>query len=437
MRILYVVHALPPLDVSGTPLIAWQYATQAVKAGHRVAIAFPRPAGGRSIPPAEGIELLPLAPAAEQWTLAAFTAPPKRDEAMLAALRKFRPDIVHIVDWVDLPSALLASIRALTVPVIRQVWNFEDVCAFIEPIRFHPDYRLCRAPLADDQCGECLVRRQGTIRATLDAPIDAAIARLTEARAAMKADFTAKVTAKRAAWRRHVGEFYDALLFPCASFARYFSSLAEIDSIPQRVVEHGIVAAKSAPPPRPPGSPLRCVFLGPCTGRKGWEVIEQSFAQLLPQAAGRLTLTVAGGKAVAERTVLAGLPGVELRDRFAPDELSALLAGGDVGLLPSPFETFSRACREMLAHGLAVIGSDAFGIPDAVTDGINGLLIGEPSVAGLSGAIRRLVDEDGLLARLTEGARTTALRSPEEEFAELAEVYRTVKVRRRSASALG
>jgi glycosyltransferase involved in cell wall biosynthesis len=143
-----------------------------------------------------------------------------------------------------------------------------------------------------------------------------------------------------------------------------------------------------------------------------------------------LTLRVAGGRALAGRTPLTGLPGVELLDGFPPSALPAMLAGCDVGLVPSPFETFNRVCREMLAYGMPVIGSDAFGIPEAVADGVNGLIIGPPSVAGLTNAIRRLLDEDGLLATLTEGARATPLCSPEDEFAELTQLYRTMAPRR-------
>jgi glycosyltransferase involved in cell wall biosynthesis len=222
------------------------------------------------------------------------------------------------------------------------------------------------------------------------------------------------------------------LIFASRSFAEYMNSITDLRTIPQRVIAHGLTAAEARPPavPRPPGTPLRCVFLGPCGDRKGWNVIEGAFARLLPEAAGRLTLWVAGGRALAGQTMLAGLPGVELLDSFPPSALPALLAGCDVGLVPSPFETFNRVCREMLAYGMPVIGSDAFGIPEAVVDGVNGLIIGPPSIAGLTNAIRRLLDEDGLLATLTTGARTTLLRSPEDEFAELILLYRTMARRK-------
>jgi len=434
MRILYVVHAIPPLDFSGTPLIAHQYAAVAARSGNEVAIAFARPSGGQAIPPPDGVQLLPLAAAPERpWTLTAFSTPPKRDEATLTPLRQFHPDVVHVVDWVNLPSSLLAALKALKVPVVRQVWNCEDVCAFIEPIRFNPDYRLCRGPFGPEQCGECLVRRLGTIRANLDAPIDQAIAKLTEARAAMKADFTTKVTAKRRAFAGHLKDSYDALVFPCASFARYFAAIADLGSIPQRVIEHGIPPPdpRPSPPPRPAGTPLRCVFLGPCNGRKGWDLVERCFTRLLPEFAGRLTLKVAGGRALAATTPLANLPGIELLDPFPSSSLAAVLADCDLGLVPSPFETFSRVCREMLAHGLPVIGSDAFGIPDAVVDGVNGLLIGEPSVDGLTAAVRRLLGDDSLRANLAAGADATPLRSPEAEFAELSELYRSLMTGRK------
>jgi glycosyltransferase involved in cell wall biosynthesis len=434
MRILYVVHSIPPLEFSGTPLVAWTFARQAAASGATVAVAFAQPAGAPPVitPPA-GIRLLPLAPAPDKpWTLAAYTLPP-RDDAAFAALRKFRPDLVHIVDWVNLPAGLLAAVRALKVPVVRHLCNVEDVCAFNEPIRFHSGNRLCRAPLSAQQCGECLVRRLGVVRASLDGPIDEVMAKLAETRASLKDDFSRKVAAKWQAFHRHLDEVYDELVFPCNSFRTYYESVFDLGAVRRRVIEHGIAVTGRPPPaaPRAPGAPLTCVFVGPCTSRKGWDVVEACFARLLPEAGGRIALRAYGARQVAARSPLAGLAGIELLDPFPADRLGAAVAGCDLALLPSPFETFSLVCREMLALGIPVIGSDAFGIPDAVTDGVNGLLIGEANADGLYRALRRVLDDDGLPDRLAAGAAATPLRSPEAEFAEVMALYRSLPPPRR------
>jgi glycosyltransferase involved in cell wall biosynthesis len=163
-----------------------------------------------------------------------------------------------------------------------------------------------------------------------------------------------------------------------------------------------------------------CVFLGPCTDRKGWPAIEGAFSRLLRERPGSVMLRAYGAPAQSQ---LSSMPGASLLPAFYPSQLSDILGWGSVGLVPSPFETFSRVCREFLCHGLAVVGSDAFGIPEAVTDGENGLLIGHPTAEGLYRALVRLLDEPGLHDRLQAGARRTKIRTEAEEFSELNALY--------------
>ncbi|MEO0036336.1 MAG: hypothetical protein RLZZ501_2359 [Pseudomonadota bacterium] len=416
MRILYVVHSYPPFEVSGTPLIARQYARQARDAGLTVAVAFADP--GRPLATEDdGIRRIPL-PLAANWPVAAYTA--SLDTApRLEALRAFRPDLIHILDWVNLPAGLLATARDLGVPVLRHVWNLEDFCPFNEPLLFDPAGRPCHLPVAAEQCGECLARRYGRVQLTLDGPIDQVIERLQAMRGQIRADFARAIAARAPAFAEHC-RVYRRLIFPCVSFERSLAPLLD-PKLPRGVVEHGI-AGPAVPPavPEPRQGPLRGLFLGPCTTRKGWGVVEQAFARLAELYPGRFSLTAYGATEPAGTLA----PGLTLRPAFSPDRLDAVLAEADLGLVPSPFETFSRACREMLARGVPVVGSDAFGIPDIVRDGDNGLLIGEPTVEGLVAAVGRVLEQPELLERLRAGARATRVRTPAEEFAELLALYR-------------
>jgi glycosyltransferase involved in cell wall biosynthesis len=49
---------------------------------------------------------------------------------------------------------------------------------------------------------------------------------------------------------------------------------------------------------------------------------------------------------------------------------------------------------EALAGGAPVIALDAGGARDIVRDGVDGVLIAEPSVAAIAAAVRRVVDRD-------------------------------------------
>lgn len=56
------------------------------------------------------------------------------------------------------------------------------------------------------------------------------------------------------------------------------------------------------------------------------------------------------------------------------DAVAPLLADADLFLLPSQNESFGLSALEALASGVPVIGSDAGGLPEVVTNGVTGLL---------------------------------------------------------------
>ena len=68
---------------------------------------------------------------------------------------------------------------------------------------------------------------------------------------------------------------------------------------------------------------------------------------------------------------------------------------------------------ESIACGTPVVASAVGGIPDAVRDGETGLLVPPGDAAALAGAVRRVLGDDELRARLAAGARAVA----EAEFA--------------------
>ena len=105
----------------------------------------------------------------------------------------------------------------------------------------------------------------------------------------------------------------------------------------------------------------------------------------------------------------------------------------DVGLSTSYFETFHRVTREYLLAGRPVIGSHAFGIPDIVRSGRNGLLFDHREPGSLTRAVLSVLDDRALLATLAAGARTTRVRSTDDEADELAALYRDLVAASRSA----
>jgi glycosyltransferase involved in cell wall biosynthesis len=84
----------------------------------------------------------------------------------------------------------------------------------------------------------------------------------------------------------------------------------------------------------------------------------------------------------------------------------ALLAACDLLALPSQVDTFGIVLLEAWLHGKPVIGASAGGIPELVRHDENGLIVPFGDAATLAAAIRQLVADPNLAARLgAEGRR--------------------------------
>jgi glycosyltransferase involved in cell wall biosynthesis len=83
---------------------------------------------------------------------------------------------------------------------------------------------------------------------------------------------------------------------------------------------------------------------------------------------------------------------------------SDVFRAADMAVLPSHTEGFSNSLIEGMATGLASIATDAGGNPDAITDGVNGLIVPARAPAELAAAILRLARDPALRRRLGERA---------------------------------
>lgn len=85
-------------------------------------------------------------------------------------------------------------------------------------------------------------------------------------------------------------------------------------------------------------------------------------------------------------------------------------AAADICVIPTiGSEGQSLSALEAMASGCAVVVTRIGGLPELVTDGVDGLVC-DPTAESLAAAIRRLVRDPGLRARLGAAARETALR---------------------------
>ena len=91
------------------------------------------------------------------------------------------------------------------------------------------------------------------------------------------------------------------------------------------------------------------------------------------------------------------------------DDVAAVLAAADVFALPSYFEGLPMSVIEAMLTGLPVIATDVRGPREQVAPGETGLLVPPATVAPLAEALRTLVADAGLRARMGAAGRARAV----------------------------
>jgi glycosyltransferase involved in cell wall biosynthesis len=95
------------------------------------------------------------------------------------------------------------------------------------------------------------------------------------------------------------------------------------------------------------------------------------------------------------------------------EDAARLLPAFDLFVLPSKSEAFGYVLIEAGLAGVPVVATRVGGIPDIITDGVNGLLVPPDNTPALTDALRRMIkDEDfrlTLARNHTDKARTFTL----------------------------
>jgi glycosyltransferase involved in cell wall biosynthesis len=159
--------------------------------------------------------------------------------------------------------------------------------------------------------------------------------------------------------------------------------------------------AGAPPAPRPPG-PL-ILALGRLHRNKGFDVLIRALA-LLPGVRARIAgegperaalERLAQSCGVAERLELPG---------WSHDQ-AGLLAGCDLLVCPSRFEPLGNVVIEAFSAGRPVVAAAVAGPVELIDPGRTGLLVPPEDPARLAGAIRSVLDDPALSARLAEAGR--------------------------------
>ncbi len=191
------------------------------------------------------------------------------------------------------------------------------------------------------------------------------------------------------------------------------------------------------------------VCVGRLEPRKGPRTLVDAAVRLLAEVPGVRVRFIGADRRAGEvpggmRAFLEGRIPAELRDRIVfaggmerADALAACAAAA-ISVHPAPWDNFPYACIEAMAVGACVVASDGGGHAEIVEDGVSGLVVPAGDASALASALRRLLDDPALAARLRAAApsRAAGLCDPALRAADREAHYvRTIEAFRRRGAA--
>ena len=162
--------------------------------------------------------------------------------------------------------------------------------------------------------------------------------------------------------------------------------------------------------------PGECVLLavGTLERRKGHQILLEALAHL--EGRGLITpwkLIIAGGRGGDQHQALQDFVRDEGWDERVHivtnrNDISDLLALADIFVMPSLWEGLPMALLEAMIAGKAIVASAASGIPEAIANGREGLLVPPADVGALAEALQSLLADPVRRVALGEAAATRA-----------------------------
>jgi glycosyltransferase involved in cell wall biosynthesis len=306
---------------------------------------------------------------------------PPITRAFAEALDRLQPDVIHFHNLHNLGAGLLDEAAGRGIPAYFSTHNYWLVCprSFLYTERLE----LCGGPPDRGAgCADCV----GSVDHAGHA------ARLDEIRTRFCRGVSVCLAVSEAMKSTLVGAGYPAEMIDVV--AQAMPQEAEIwerlgrDRTPGRV-----------------GEKLTVGFFGSAYPHKGPSLLIDA-AQRTEQ---EITVRIHGEVPDAFATHLRSLDSrgvVEIHGGFDHARLPELLAGVDVAVIPSLWwDCAPLMVAECLAGRVPVLAARMGGIPDFVTEDVDGLLFTGRDVSDLTRQLDRLVGEDGLLERLQASIR--------------------------------
>jgi glycosyltransferase involved in cell wall biosynthesis len=321
----------------------------------------------------------------------------RRDLA--AALRKHRPDVVHVHNTFPLLSAaVLYACGDAAVPVVATIHNYKLACASGDFFRAGAVCHDCAAGLPLPAV------RHGCYRGSRAATAPVALAS----------------TAHRKAWRSMVA----AYIFISASQRDLLSGYG---FPPQRIfVRHNVIPPRNVARQEPRD---HVVYAGRLDAAKGLRVLMAGWDRYLDTApSAGLRLVIAGSGQLDQEVAAwaATRPSVRLAGQLDAAGCARVMAAARVVVLPSAWEeTFGLAAVEAMALGVPPVAAGHGSFTELVTDGVDGALFRPGDPAALAAVLADVGTRPERYAEYGRQARKTYEQrfDPAESMQSLLKIY--------------
>ncbi len=393
MRIVQVVHGLPPQERAGTEILTLELSRALQARGHQVTII------ARTFAPEReefslqeeqdehGPQIIRIVNNYTRMTsFRLHYDNPFFDDAFRQLLDRCGADIVHFQHVAHLSAGLIPGVSSLGYPTVLSLHDFFFACHLVQLIDRADQH--CPGPQRGERCVACLHDVASAEDARHRFTFMAQVLRVPQ-----------RVITPSAFLARRIAEEFPFLhdrlqvIAPGLPLPPGATQREEMDATLDTPVAS-----------RLPGRPLRIVYVGVLLPHKGAHVLIDALKGIPAERihASFYGAEVAARQAYAEqlREAAAGLS-VHWGGVYKRSILQTILAEHDVLVMPVIWEeTFSLVIREALQAGLPVIAARRGALPEVIEDGRNGLLFEPENAEDLRRCLRRLLDEPGLLDRL-------------------------------------
>ena len=153
----------------------------------------------------------------------------------------------------------------------------------------------------------------------------------------------------------------------------------------------------------PARAPATLVFLGHLEAGKGCHDLLHAMRTVVAAAPQARLLLCGDGQRDAARALAASLglqASVDLPGWVDAAERAALLDTATIFVLPSHAEGLPMSLLEAMAHGVPVVATKVGGIPEAVRDGVEGVLVAPGDIQALAAAVLGLLADPEACTRM-------------------------------------